>query len=247
VLKRPFTRIAGGLWLQQEMKTTRREKRAVLGRQRLETREARKAGHFRIRRLQAQSDRAQIAHIEYALTQPGSRAAVKDEAIAPEERFAPAKIADPCRHACAHRSARDFLRGVGVEQDIEPLRRERVGIALRQLGIEKCVDMLARPHQGFGIAAADEHDGRGRAGGLDCAGHRQRVHDVAQIAGMHQTDAAVGTQFRLPRPPELPRPADGRVASLTYEHATSENLLCARGAVFTRLKKPMRSTPAPRV
>jgi hypothetical protein len=40
-----------------------------------------------------------------------------------------------------------------------------------------------------------------QSGGLDCAGHRQRVHDVAQIAGLCQSDTGTGIKFRFPRPP----------------------------------------------
>ena len=79
------------------------------------------------------------------------------------------------------------------------------GIALRQLGVEKFIDVPARSHQGFSIAPGNEDDRRGRAGGLDCAGHRQRVHDVAQIAGLCQSDTVTGIKFRLPRPP-MPAP-----------------------------------------
>src|SRR5262249_5646536 len=86
------------------------------------------------------------------------------------------------------------------------LRGNGVGIALRQLSVEKFIDVPASPYQGFGVAPADEYDCRGRAGGLDCAGHRQRVHDIAQIPGLHQSDTGTGIKFRLPRPP-MPAPA----------------------------------------
>ena len=107
MLEGPFTPMAVRLCLQEEMKTPRREKRAVLGRQRLETRDPGKRRHFRIRRFEAQSERPQIAQVECTLIQSGSAAAIKDEAIAPEEGIATAKVAAPHRHPRAHRGVRD--------------------------------------------------------------------------------------------------------------------------------------------
>src|SRR5262249_36163593 len=133
--------------------------------------------------------------------------AIKDETIAPEEEdIAPAKVADPYWHARARRGARDFLPAIRVEQDIELLRGNGVGIALRQFGVEELIDVLASPHQRFGIAPAYEHDRRGRAGALDCPALCQRVHDTAQFPGFHQSDTGPRANFRFP-PPPMPAPA----------------------------------------
>src|SRR5262249_16690860 len=168
---------------------------------------ARKRCHCRIRRFKPQSERPQIAHVERTLIQSGPGTAIKDETIAPEEEdIAPAKVADPYWHARARRGARDFLPAIRVEQDIELLPANTVGLALRKLGGEELIDVLASPHQRLGIAPAYEHDRRGRTGGLNCAGHWQRVHDIAQVPGLHQSDTGTRAKFRLPRPP-MPAPA----------------------------------------